>query len=148
MFNKETTDVFKIEAVFNKDYDYSSFDLTNVEEDDVIKTLDTFLIPIENESLISLKHNNLSYLFYKQASEGWPSEKVIVSRQKVLRLCNLLKQQGLWINENMSDEDKKLLIVSVLVKDSIVSMSQFRTIIEFVNQIIIRYNKNVGGVKK
>ena len=66
----------------------------------------------------------------------FPNVRVIISRYKVLRLCKLLKEDGCWINFDFSKEDKENTMLSVLLKDTIVSEVEMLMMREIIKNVI------------
>ena len=67
---------------------------------------------------------------------------VVISRYKVLRLCKLLNDNDCWINNNTSMIDKENMLLSVLVKDSI--LSEYELVMM---RMVVRSILNNGLVK-
>ena len=120
-------------------YDESIYD----EKDEYIKLLDESFI-YDGNDFTNLKVNDLTYRFYRPATHEWPQVEVFISRLKVIRLINLLKKENVWINDNMSNLEKENLLLSVLVKDSILSMQDINTMRIIVTSIINSNNNKLA----
>lgn len=102
---------------YNTYFEYGS----EVLEDKYIKMLDTaYCRTVENngENTYDIKTDENTYTFRPLK---FPNAKITISRQKVLRLCYLLKKNDIWIEDDYSLEDKVDFMLSVLVKDSVLS---------------------------
>lgn len=125
IFHKtELTFSYVIDTILkNDDYnvDYVNTDIYN---NDYIKALDNYICET-NEGSYPLKQDNNTYVFrpYK-----FPNLGIIISRQKVLRLCNLLNQSGILMDKNLTYDTKINVILSAVVKDSIISYWEFNYI--------------------
>ena len=130
-----------IGTIFDKKdmYDESIYD----EKDEYIKLLDESFI-YDGNDFTNLKVNDLTYRFYRPATHEWPQVEVFISRLKVIRLINLLKKENVWINDNMSNLEKENLLLSVLVKDSILSMQDINTMRIIVTSIINSNNNKLA----
>lgn len=110
----------RIKSIFKNDYDeYVEYDeLSSVFNDKFIKLLDEAIYCDSNGNSIPLKQNDLVYEFsYPEIS----NTKVTVSRFKVLRLCKLLKEERCWVSNKSSNIDIENTILSVILKDMVVS---------------------------
>ena len=107
-----------IEKLFERDY----YEVTDNEEDGLndsfIKMLDNAVYCDVNGDTKPIKLTDLQYVFIHPS---YPNTKVIISRYKVLRLCKLLKDNDCWINEDSLPIEKENILLSILLKDSIVS---------------------------
>lgn len=110
----------RVAAVFKRDYKnvISNEELHGVLGDDFIKLLDNAIYCNVYGISNSLKKSELAYEF---SHPSFPNIKVTISRYKVLRLCKLLKEEGCWINQNSSDIDKENTLLSIIIKDTIIS---------------------------
>jgi len=110
----------RIKGVFNKDFKevISLDDIKNLTHDSIIKILDEAIYCDSYGNSRLLKTSELTYEF---SHPSFPNVNVIVSRYKVLRLCKLLKEDGSWVNDMSSNIDKENTLLSVIVKDMIVS---------------------------
>lgn len=80
------------------------------------------------------KTDNRTYKFIKQANTEWPDVEILISRPKVIRLCELLSKKEMSINlESPIIED---IIVSILVKDSILSENELSIIRESIKKML------------
>lgn len=101
------------------DVNYDSYE--DVLDDEYIKILDeTFM---KDKFSYVIENENFGTLIGDVQDEEGEREKirVTISRIKVLKLCKMLKEEGLWINENTSLSDKVNMILSVLLNNSIIS---------------------------
>ena len=136
-FNGEsyTNDGSKIEEVFLNDY--KNFVNTNeCEQDKFVKFIDNLKIKI-NAEIIPVKVNDYEYHFAFPGKDGNANMNLIISRQKVLRLCTQLKQANLWINDDMPNIVKENIILSVLLKDTIITTHELRCLRGYIRSSIL-----------
>jgi len=94
-------------------------------DDQYIKLLDEAILCDNNGQLYNCKVDDKTYQI---VSEAYPGIKVLISRYKVLQLVKILKEEQLWINDTFSDLDKENLLLSVLLKDTIVSDMEMQAV--------------------
>lgn len=118
----------RINGVFLNDYKnvLNSDDVKEIESDSIISILDNVTCSSEDGECKKIKVNDLKYEFMHP---NFPRVKVIVSRYKVLRLCKLLKEDGVWVSDTIND-DMINTILCVLLKDTIVSEAEI-TVLKF-----------------
>ena len=88
-------------------------------------------IKVDNNTYeISNSENNYSLGF-----------SIKISRQKVIRLCSLLKQNNCWINDEMSEKEKTAVIMTVLLKDSIITNYEYGIIRNTVKQWVSSFGQ-------
>lgn len=138
----------KISRVFANDYNDIITDFSDIEEDKYIQFLDSLMYKDANGNSYPIKKDNLTYEFIFPSSYNketniqiWPSAKVIVSRQKVLRLCRLLKKSNLWLNDEMLNLEKENILMAVLLKDTIINMDELNKMRKFVGRKV----NSIGG---
>ena len=73
---------------------------------------------------INKSSNGLAYKI-NVVSNGWPDLNIVISRPKVLKICNLLKKENLWFDERSSYDEICLPITNRFSRHKIV----FSTII-------------------
>lgn len=106
-----------IEKIFERDY-------SNVVLNDdcfvnsFIHLLDEIVYCDFDGNTKPLKNSNLQYVFMHSS---FPNMYLIISRCKVLRLCKLLYDNNCFINERTSLLEKEDILLSILLKDTIVS---------------------------
>ena len=122
----------KVEEVFLNDYQNNS----NYEFDEFIEKIDNLKIKFDNE-YIPIKYNDYEYRFNFPGKNGYAGMNLIISRQKVLRLCTLLKQNNLWINDDMPNVVKENLILSVLLKDTVLTYHEIRCLRGYIRNFIL-----------
>lgn len=121
-----------IRTIFNLDYKSNS-DSTYNEEDYYVELLDK-----------KYRVNALTYSFSKMGIGGWPDVNILISRLKVVRLINLLKEQNSWINESTSELDKENLLLSIIVKDTILSKNDLNMLRAMIRDIVLSSKKKIG----
>lgn len=112
-----------INTIFEMDYKNVSTD--NNEDDEYIKLLDDMY-----------GVNNLTYRFYREGNGSWPDVEVLISRPKVIRLINLLIKQNAWLTKDMEPLDKENLLLSVIVKDTILSKNDLTMMRKMVESLV------------
>ena len=133
----------KIESAFLKNYQINDNQIYVVEQDPVIRYLDNLKIS-SNEEYIPIKKNDYEYYFAFPGKNGNAKTNLIISRQKVLRLCSLLKQEQLWVTDDMPEIMRENIILSVLLKDTIVTTNEIAGIRGFIRSTSYR----IGGRHK
>ena len=120
-------------AIFKMDYKGIE-DSTNAEEDYYVQLLDE-----------KYRVDDFMYSFNRAGTGVWPDVNILISRPKVVRLVNLLKQQSAWIDEKMSLLDKENLLLSVVIKDTVLSKNDLNMMRTMIRNIIVMGNKkNIG----
>lgn len=94
-------------------------------DDQYIKLLDEAILCDNNGQLYNCMVDDKTYQI---VSDAYPGIKVLISRYKVLQLVKILKEEQLWINDTFSDLDKENLLLSVLLKDTIVSDMEMQAV--------------------
>ena len=112
-------------------------DCKNNIENEIINYLDN--LKIFN---IPVKRNDYEYQFCFSSKNGNALTNVIISRQKVIKLTSLLKQANIVINKDTPDIIKENLVLSVLLKDTIITYKEIASIRGFIRSTI---NK-LGGL--
>lgn len=120
-----------IKDLFAHDTEGPLVDEKNAGHSDIIDILDNY-----ETSLGPLLVNDNKYCFYIEAKEGYQEQSVIISRYKVIRLLNLLKD----INIDLSDNDSQYILLSIIVKDSILSKNEYNVVKILTQRIINNYN--------
>ena len=116
----------EIENVFNSDYQEKSDDkYEEVYNDQIFRFLDNMQIKIEDGVYKPIKKSDYEYQFFFLGKEGNASVNLIVSRQKVIRLCALLKKNNLWIDNDTPDLIKINTLLSILLKDTVITRNEF-----------------------
>lgn len=107
-----------LNSLFNKDFkhDYVFEEFKSIALDNFIKILDNAVYCSVSGDSRPLKVSEFKYEFMHPS---FPNIRVSISRYKVLRLCKLLKENGLWINNESHSLDKENTLLSVVLKDSI-----------------------------
>lgn len=130
-----------IEFSLNKHYDYDinnnlrNYDDSLICEDEYIKLFEDGYYEIDGERH-NYKLDDLTYEFYSPSFSEWPSVRVRISRLKVLKLCKILKKDGYWLNDNMSKLEKENIILSVLLKDTIISRNELSIMRKIVSRLL------------
>lgn len=133
-----------------RDYYSRNFKYNNgILEEPFINYLDNFANLSHNISINKSK-DGLSYQIIVNSNE-WPKVDVVVSRPKVLKLCNLLKQENLWIDERSSFDEIVALVLVVITKDTVLSEAEMEAL-KYVSKVIANIllndaNKNKGVAK-
>lgn len=137
----------RINGLFRKDYKQilTLDDIKALEDDDIISALDnSFCYDSENNK----RNVKVSEFKYEFTDYNIPGVVVTISRYKVLRLCKLLKEDGCWINNNILDSDTLNTMMSVLLKDTIISEVELEvlksSVIEILGSIL---SKNKRGAR-
>lgn len=123
----------EIEKVFLNEYN----NLHLFESDPFINYLDSLKTKLNDDSYYPIKHNDYEYRFYFQGKEGKASTDIIISRQKVIRLYSLLKQYNLWFTDDSSNVIKENTILSILLKDTIVSKNEVSALRGYVSKVML-----------
>ncbi|MEE3343261.1 MAG: hypothetical protein VZS44_04135 [Bacilli bacterium] len=147
----EPTKIFskgdRISRVFELEDNYLIGYEEEAKNDDFIKFLDNYR-PWNSKAGKSVPVKKDDYTYEFRPADN-PEQIIRISRQKVLRLCNLLKKYDMWINnEDFNKSEKVAVILSVLVKDSILSyweLSELRIIIKYIvnDYQNSNYNNNI-----
>lgn len=126
---------YRINELFKSDHSrvLTNDEISNILMDNFIKLLDNSQYCDSNGESVPLKTSELTYEFMHP---DFPNVRVIISRYKVLRLCKLLKEDGCWINFDFSKEDKENTMLSVLLKDTIVSEVEMLMMREIIKNVI------------
>lgn len=95
-------------------------------EDEVINILEN-LSDITNNTSINKSKNGLSYHLTLTSVE-WPKVELTISRQKVLKICSLLKQNDLWITDKSNIDEIASLVFVILSKDTILSEAEVESL--------------------
>ena len=102
--------------------------VTTFEEMDTIRH-DSIIQLLDNGVYCDSKGNTKPIMFgtyrYVFSHPSVPNVSITISRYKVMRLCKLLKEDGCFINDNQSLDLQVNILLSVLVKDSILSEIEF-----------------------
>ena len=117
IYMKNTLKGELISKIFEKDYQ-EVVSHEDVLEDEFIKLLDNAYYCDSSGNAKPLKTSDLQYEF---SHPYFTNINIVISRYKVLRLCKLLKENDCWINQDSSLIDKENALLSVVIKDSIVS---------------------------
>lgn len=123
IFQRESRTGELLEEALKKDY--QNFEETTEIDDEYIKILDA-----------NFKHNDIEYIITNPNFKGI---SLTISRYKVIRLVKLLIKDNLWIKENDSQEEIVNKILSIMLKDSIISLQE---------QIVLRHTIQVLFNKK
>ena len=110
-----------IDSIFQSDdygFDYA---LSDIYDNEYIMMLDNYFC-YTNDGDYSLKLNDNTYEFKPYR---FPNLGIKISRQKILRLCYLLKENGLLLDNELSLDTKVGILLSVVVKDSVLSYWEF-----------------------
>lgn len=83
---------------------------------------------------INKSSNGLAYKI-NVVSNGWPDLNIVISRPKVLKICNLLKKENLWFDERSSYDEIVALILVSLTKDTVLSEFEMNTL-KYVSRVI------------
>ena len=134
----------RINGIFKNDYKHvlPQEEIKSLETDDIIYTLDNAFCYDSNNNSVSVKANEFKYEFtyYKI-----PGVVVTISRYKVLRLCKLLKEDGCWVSNSILDADALNTMMSVLLKDTIISEVELEVlksaVIEILGNVLSKINK-------
>lgn len=110
----------RLASVFSRDYEkvIGEEESKSLLYDSFIKMLDSAVYCDEDGNYKPLKTTDLKYEFMHPE---FKNIKVVISRFKVLRLCKLLKEDGCWIKSNSTNIEKENTLLSVLLKDTIIS---------------------------
>lgn len=125
----------QVKRVFDKDYKdaFSLEDLSSVINDKYIKLLDKAIYCDEKGNFVKVKKDDLTYEF---RDFGDSKSKLIISRLKVLRLCKLLKENHCWLTKKSSGIEIENMLLSILLKDSIVCEMDVLNLKFLVKQIL------------
>lgn len=121
-----------LNKVFLEHYSDTTLD-ESVLDDPYIKMLDSAYYTDNNGNHYLIKQSDLIYEF---SHYSFPNVKVIISRNKVLRLCSLLKKNNLWLDSSSSNRQKVDILLSVLLKDTIISEYE-RDAVRFITNLIL-----------
>ena len=133
----------RINGVFSNDYKnvLTNDEIKELENDPIITMLDNCVCVNSSGEASDAKVSDIRYEF---THASLPDVKVIISRYKVLRLCKLLKLDGIWIN-NLANEDVLNIILCVLLKDTIVSDAEIGVLKLNISEMLIN---NLAQEKK
>lgn len=123
--------------------EYSNLDL--FESDPFINHLDSIKIKLNDGNYNPIKQNDYEYRFSFQGKEGMASTDIIISRQKVIRLYSILKKNNLWFTDDASNMIKENTILSVLLKDTIVSKNEVSALRGYVCKVMLNFMSYKGG---
>jgi len=115
IFGKDSVKGELIERIFKEDFKNVN-NTDDILDDEFIKLLDNSIYCDVYGNERKIKTTDYQYEFIHPS---FPNMHVIISRHKVLRLCKLLRDNDCWINNNTSTIDKENILLSVIVKDSI-----------------------------
>ena len=113
-----------IQAIISKRVNVNS-DFLEEENDEFIKLLDNAILCDQDNKLYNCKLDDRTYQFVNSA---YPGVRVLISRYKVLQLVNKLKEDQSWITATFSELDKENMMLSVLLKDTIISAIEMQTV--------------------
>jgi len=119
------TDIFVNDNIkgnlYKKIFELDFKDIINgddVLEDGFIKMLDNAIYCDAYGRDKPVKTSEFQYEF---SHPSFPNMHVVISRYKVLRLCKLLKDNNAWINYESSSVERENALLSIIVKDTIIS---------------------------
>lgn len=137
----------RVSWVFKNDYrdTVSDDEMEVVSMDSFIQLLDTSGYSDSDGNFKPLKTSEFKYEF---SYPGFPNINIIISRQKVLRLCKLLKDNGCWINQESSNVDKENTLLSVIIKDTIISDTEMIVLRLAVRQFLANQIIKVSEIKE
>ena len=138
IFGKDSVKGELVGRIFNEDFEKVNNSI-DVLDDEFVKLLDNSIYCDAFGNDKNIRINAYQYEFVHQA---FPNMHVVISRYKVLRLCKLLHDNDCWINNNTSMIDKENMLLSVLVKDSI--LSEYELVMM---RMVVRSILNNGLVK-
>lgn len=115
IFGKDSVKAELIDRIFREDFKNVNNSI-DVLEDEFVKLLDNAIYCDAYGNDRNLRTNSYQYDF---VHPSFPNMHVVISRNKVLRLCKLLRDNDCWINNNTSMIDKENIFLSIIVKDSI-----------------------------
>ena len=127
---------FEITKAFSKDFKDTE-NYNDIETDEYVKFIDNALD----------KTDNNTYLIYKKEDEFNPTLNIYISRNKFLRLCKLLKENNCWINNKMNAEQKTAIILSALLKDTIVTNFEYRMLYNKIANLVKTYEEKISKEK-
>lgn len=104
---------------------------------------DKYFKMIENATFNgrNIKVDNNTYEISNSENNYSLGFSIKISRQKVIRLCSLLKQNNCWINDEMSEKEKTAVIMTVLLKDSIITNYEYGIIRNTVKQWVSSFGQ-------
>lgn len=121
-----------VNKIFAEDFKTVSMNEGSL-HDEFIDLLDRSFYTDSDGAMHPIKTSEFKYEF---ADTSFPNLKVIVSRQKVIRLLELLKQRNFRIDSNLSMRTKIDVLLSVALKDTIIS-EQEKMMVRFVIKLIL-----------
>lgn len=134
----------RINGIFKNDYKHvlTQEEIKAIETDDIIYALDNAICYDSDNNGRCVKTSEFKYEFtYYEI----PGVVVTISRYKVLRLCKLLKEDGCWLDNNVLDADTLNTMMSVLLKDTIISEVELEvlksSVIEILGKVLFKNNK-------
>ena len=144
IFERNSVKAELVLKIFNSDYKQIG-DNDTVLDDEFIRMLDnaSYCNPYGNEEPVKI--SDFEYKFYHP---NYPNYSLIISRAKVLRLCKLLKENECWIDDSTSLLDKENMLMSVLLKDSIVSYSEVSMLKVIVRDILTNGFIRISNIDK
>lgn len=128
-----------IEKIFTEDFKNVDVD-SSIEEDEIVKLFDQTIYTDKNGEFHQLKTTDFKYEF---SNPEFSNLKVVISRQKVLRLLSLLKQKNVKI-DNLTGRTKIDVLLSVVLKDTIISDYE-KTMVRYVIGLIVDKKLNFIG---
>lgn len=136
----------RISLVFKNDYQdvISTEEMKVVSMDSFIQLLDTVGYSDSDGNFKPLKTSEFKYEF---SYPGFPNINIIVSRQKVLRLCKLLKDNSCWVNQESSNIDKENTLLSVIMKEMIISDTEMIVLRMAIRQFLTNQMIKVFEIK-
>lgn len=117
IFGKDSIKGELIDRIFNEDFKNVNNSI-DILDNEFVKLLDNSIYCDAFGNDRKLRTSSYQYEFIHPS---FPNMRVVISRNKVLRLCKLLHDNDCWINNNTSMIDKENILLSVIVKDSILS---------------------------
>ena len=128
----------ELEEIFKNDYK-ADISYESVEHE-IVDLLDNYYIDDE----IPLKKDDNTYAFFNRGNGRWRDLTVLISRHKVIRICGMIKNLNIDLNEPISEN----ILLSILVKDSILCMNELNCLRYTVRMILSKYRRrNDRGVK-
>jgi len=136
-FSKIT--LMRIKSLTNKKEKFDSSFLER-QTDKYIQLLDNAILNDKND-----EHNcKIDERTYSFTNLYYPNVNVLISRYKVLNLVKQLKDNGMWINSKTNPIDIENLLLTVLLKDTVISEFEMNAVRLTIRNII---NKNLEKIE-
>lgn len=133
IFSRDDLSVsYIIDSIFQSDDYGCNYALSDIYDNEYVKALDNYSCYTDNgDYSLKLDENTYEFKPYR-----YPHLGIKISRQKVLRLYYLLKENGILLDNTMSFDTKVNILLSGIVKDSILSYWEFNYIRRILKNIV------------